>query len=147
MNKMVTKKDFDRLEADEIIGSTVKELRESWEKHGCPRSGYEQSTTTEMSDLEPGYWIDFESQDEPYADYHNSLIDQLLDLVDVRNISDAKNPIFYVNVYRDEGFSEYEEEALSIIQNDSEYIYQKVCGVDEQKLKDMGYEFPEESED
>jgi len=51
---MVTKEEFEKLENDEIIGSTVKEIREAWEKHGCPRSGYEQSTTTEMSGLEPG---------------------------------------------------------------------------------------------
>ena len=144
---MVTKEEFEKLENDEIIGSTVKEIREAWEKHGCPRSGYEQSTTTEIHGLEPGYWTEFEKEDEPYAEYHNSLIDSLLDLADVRNISNARNPIFYVNVYRDEGFSEYEEEALSIIKNDSEYIYDKVCGVSEQKLKEMGYEFPEENEE
>ena len=143
---MVTKEDFEKVENNPIIGITVKEIHDVWEKHGCPRSGYEQSTTTEMLGLEPGYLTEFEKEDEPYADYHNSLIDILLDLVDVRNIASSQNPIFYVNVYRDEGFSEFEEESLDIIKNDSEYISQKVCGVDEQKLKVMGYEFPEDTE-
>jgi len=143
---MVTKEDFEKLENDEIIRSTVKELREAWEKHGCPTSDY-NGPTTEMSGIEPGYWTEFERKDEPYADYNNSLIDSLLDLVDVRNIADAKNPIFYVNVYRGEGFSDYEEEALDIIKNDSEYIYTEVCGVSEQELKDKGYVFSDYEEE
>jgi hypothetical protein len=85
---MISRKDFEKLVNDDIIGNVVKEMLECWEKHGCPNMS-EGSPTTEIPSgaMEISYWSEYESNDEIYADYYNSLIDSLLDLIDVRNIA------------------------------------------------------------
>lgn len=149
---MITREDFEKLINNDVIGNVAKEMLECWEKHGCPNVS-ENSPTTEIPSgaMEISYWTDYELEDEIYADHYNSLIDSLLNLVDVRNIASRSNPIWYTHYYHDEKFTSYGsndelidgyyEECIGIIRNSD--IYDKVCEIEKQTLLDMGYEYTE----
>lgn len=153
---MILRESFEILMNDGIIGNVVKEMLECWEKHGCPNV-YVGSPTTEIPSgaMEISYWVDYELEDEIYADHYNRLMDSLLDLIDVRNIASRNNPIWYTHYYHDEKFTSYEsndelidgyyEECMKIISNSN--IYDNVCEIEKQTLLDMGYEYTETNND
>lgn len=142
---MPTHEDFKKLVNEPIIGDAVKELYDLWQKLGCPESDYSGPTTETY--INDNYWTDYEQEDENWSSHYNSLLDDLYSLVDVRNIANNNNPIWYVNYYRDEKFEEYEEEGLTIIKENADYIYQKVCELSEDEMIKLGYEFNEEDEE